>query len=82
MILDLILQFFCEPIISLLDSIPDLEFIRVSITPVFRWFHALNIFLPLDTAFNCLKMVLSFEAVKITMAIIVRIKSFIPTMGS
>ena len=44
--------------------------------------NALNYFLPMDTVWLCFSIMMALTATRITIAVLLRIKSFIPTIAS
>lgn len=84
MILDSILEFFCFPIIEMLDLLPT---IGVGIPEgvfdqIGGYFQCLGYVCPIATVMHILGLKAVCWAFKITMAIIVRVKSFVPFWGS
>lgn len=84
MITKTILYVICSPILLLLDLLPS-----VSVTlpnDIFdsmdSLFASLGFIFPLGTLCIIIVSKITLKLAKITMALIVRIKSFVPTMGS
>lgn len=84
MITKAILYVICSPILLLLDLLPS-----VSVTlpnDIFAsmdsLFSSLGFILPMTSLCIIIASKITLKLAKITMALIVRIKSFVPTMGS
>lgn len=69
--------------LNLLDSLPTLSFsIPFTVFDVFQdIFYSINFFLPMNTIILIFEIKLSLIAFRIAYSIILRIKSFIPTLG-
>lgn len=84
MIIDIILSSICALPLLLLDKIPS---IQITIPDgVFDWLlsmsRALGYLLPIKALMPILVISFGISAFKISWAIILRVKSFIPTMGA
>lgn len=84
MITDLIINVLLSPILLLVKLLPDLS-VSIS-TDVFDGldtiFQYLAYFLPVGALLPLMLLSIAFSGFQIIMAIVVRIKSFIPTMGA
>ena len=84
MIIDSILEFFIYPLILLLDTLPN---ISIGIPDgvfdqIGGYFQCLGYVCPIATVTTILGIKASCWGFKITMALIVRIKSFVPFWGA
>lgn len=70
-------------VMNLLDSLPTLSIsIPFTVFDVFQdIFYSINFFLPMNTIIAIFEIKLSLIAFRIAYSIILRIKSFIPTLG-
>lgn len=84
MILDKIIELYTEPFYAMLKALPvlDLNF-DFEVLDVFdNIFEQLNYIFPMQFISLIIFAKFSFQTCKILMAIIVRCKSFLPTMGA
>lgn len=84
MITETILNVLCSPLLLLLDilpsvsvTIPDSIFAQLD-----SFFGLLGYVFPMASLCTILGIKISLKLAKITVALVVRIKSFIPTMGA
>lgn len=84
MIFDAIMEFFLTPILKILQALPQFEFeLPTDIYGGFAGFaECLGFVLPMPLILTVLGMKISFYTFKIGMALIVRIKSFVPFWGA
>lgn len=84
MILDAILEFFCFPIIELLELLPaiNIELPDDIFNQIGGYFQCLGYVCPIATVSYILVLKAVCWEFKIIMAIIVRVKSFVPFWGS
>ena len=84
MILDAILEFFCLPIIELLELLPaiNIELPSDVFDQIGGYFQCLGYVCPIATVSNILVLKAVCWEFKIIMAIIVRVKSFVPFWGA
>ena len=83
MIVDAILNFFLTPILLLLDSLPTLEIsVSVDFTKFFEYITLISSVIPLKEILPILYIKFALLGFSILWAIILRVKSFIPTMGA
>ena len=83
MIIDALLRILMIPINALLSLMPSFDTVipdGVS-TSITNLIQQVSYFAPLNTVFTIFGLMIAMYGVKIAIAIIVRIKSFIPTMG-
>lgn len=84
MITESILNFFATISNWLVDKIPQMPLLTISDSVrdhVFETLNLINYIFPLNAVFICLKVIFAYYVTKITIAIIIRVKSFIPSMG-
>ena len=84
MIFDCFLEILCEPLISLLLNLPDIS-IGIpdgTFDQIGGFFQCLGYVCPIGTVTVILGLKASCWSFKIIMALIVRIKSFVPFWGS
>lgn len=84
MITEAILYAICSPILLLLDLLPSVSITLPSdiFSSMDSLFSSLGFILPMTTLCIIIVSKITLKLAKITIAFIVRIKSFIPTMGS
>lgn len=83
MIVDAILNFFLTPILLLLDSLPTLEIsVSVDFTKFFEYITLISSVIPLGEILPILYIKFALLGFSILWAIVLRVKSFIPTMGA
>ncbi len=84
MITEAIFNVLLAPLLLLVEAIPAIPFTIPSgaFNGMSSTFGALGYFLPMAALSPIIIAIFTFKIAKITMALIVRIKSFIPTMGA
>lgn len=84
MITELLLNIFCTPLLLLLDVLPSITVTipNNAFTSINSLFSTLGYIFPMSTYVIIIGLKTSFKLAKITIALVVRIKSFIPTMGA
>ena len=83
MIVDAILNFFLSPILLLLDNLPTLEIsVNVDFTKFFEYITLISSVIPLKELIPILIIKIAITSFSIIWAIVLRVKSFIPTMGA
>lgn len=84
MITELIINIFCTPLLLLLDALPSVSFTIPSgaFESMSSLFSTLGYIFPMSTYVLIIGIKTSLKLAKITIALIVRIKSFIPSMGA
>lgn len=84
MIWEKILSFLLSGVMSLLDLLPDLDlnFAAGGFDVVKDILYGVNYFIPFKSVFPILFLSASITGFRIVWALVLRIKSFIPTMGA
>lgn len=84
MITQAILYVICTPVLLLLDILPNVsvEIPSTAFDNIDSFFSLLGYVFPMTTLVTIIGIKISLKLAKITIALIVRIKSFIPTMGA
>ena len=84
MIFDIFIKLFTAPMKLFLQSIPTISVTIPEdvLTQILEYIKLACYFLPVKTIVAILTINLAIWTFKITMAIVVRVKSFIPTMGA
>lgn len=83
MILDLIINALLSPILLLLDSLPTLSLGNVAdFSVLFNYITIISAVVPIKQLLPILLIKFAISSFGIIWAIVLRIKSFIPTMGA
>lgn len=83
MVTDAILNFLLTPLLLLLDNLPTLEIsINVDFTKFFEYITLISSVVPLQGLLPIVYIKIALVTFNIIWAIVLRVKSFIPTMGA
>lgn len=84
MIIDAFFEVLLSPLVLLLNGLPVLDVnIPSGILSTFGGIVSTCFyFLPMGAILSCLALIFALRSFKLVLALVVRVKSFIPTMGS
>lgn len=84
MITELILDILCAPLLLLLETLPSISVTipTNAFSSIDSLFSTLGFIFPMTTYVTIIGIKFSFKIARLMMALIVRIKSFIPTFGA